>query len=273
MSAGRAKRSLSQNFLVDPNLRRKLIEELDPRPSDAVLEVGPGHGELTELVLGQAARVVVVEKDDELAEELATRWGGEPSLDIVHGDALEVDLAGHLPEGVPYVVISNIPYAITSPLLFRFLELAPPPRRIVATVQREVADRVVARPGSRAYGALSVGVQVRAEARMAFKIGRKAFRPVPDVESAALVLDLRSDALPAADFEDLRRLTRAAFGQRRKQLQKILRSAPGLDLGREAAGEALKRARVEGRERPEQLSPQQFVTLSRTIRELAERQR
>ena len=273
MSAGRAKRSLSQNFLVDPNLRRKLIEELEPRPSEAILEVGPGHGELTELLLGRAARVIVVEKDDELAAELETRWGGDESLTIVHGDALDVDLAGQLPPGLPYSVISNIPYAITSPLLFRFLELDPPARRIVATVQREVADRVAAGPASRAYGALSVGVQVRANARMAFKIGRKAFRPVPDVESAALVLDLKSDALPAAEFQDLRRLTRAAFGQRRKQLQKILRSAPGLALGRETADEALRRAGLDGRERPEQLSPEQFITLSRTIRELAEPQR
>ena len=271
--SGRPKRSLSQNFLVDPNLRRKLIEELDPSDQEAVLEVGPGHGELTASLRGHAAHVVVVEKDDELAAELEARWGGEPELDVVHGDALEVDLTRLLPAAVPYSIISNIPYAITSPLIFRFLDLDPPPRRIVATVQREVAERIVAGPGSRAYGALSVGVQVRANVRIAFRIGRQAFRPVPAEDSAAIVMDRRADALSAAAFGDVRRLTRAAFGQRRKQLQKILRSAPGLGLSPESVDAVLEQTGLDGRMRPEQLSPQQFVSLAETIARTTERQR
>ena len=271
--SGRPKRSLSQNFLVDPNLRRKLVEELNPSEGDVILEVGPGHGELTELLLERADRVVAIEKDDELAAELEARWGSDPRLVIVHGDGLEVDLLADLPASAPYSIISNIPYAITTPLIFRFLELEPPPRRIVATVQREVADRIVAAPGSKAYGALSVGVQVRAKARIAFKVGRQAFRPVPGVDSAAIVMDRRADALPAAAFADVRRLTRAAFGQRRKQLQKILRSAPDLGLNPDSVEAVLEQTGLEGRMRPEELSPQQFVSLAARIADVAERQR
>jgi 16S rRNA (adenine1518-N6/adenine1519-N6)-dimethyltransferase len=258
----RAKRSLSQNFLVDPNLRRKLVESLDPRPDEAILEVGPGHGELTELLLARTGHLVVVEKDDQLVEDLRRRWPSRTELVVVHGDALEVDLAAELPPERPYSILSNIPYAITSPLLFRFLDLEPPPRRIVVTVQREVADRIVATPGSKTYGALSVGVQVRARAVIAFRLGRQAFRPVPAVDSAAVVLDGRDDAPAATEYTHIRRLTRAAFGRRRKQLQKILRTAPELGLDSVAVDAVLREARVDPRARPEQLSPEQYVLLS-----------
>ena len=270
MSA-RPKRSLSQNFLVDPNLRRKVVEELGPVGAEAILEVGPGHGELTELLLQRAEHIVVIEKDDELAAGLEARWGARSGLRVVNGDALEVDLTRDLPAGAPYSILSNIPYAITSPLLFRFLDLDPPPRRIVATVQLEVADRIIAKPGSRAYGALSVGVQVRADARIAFRIGRRAFRPVPAVDSAAIVMDRRSDALSAASFADVRRLTRVAFGQRRKQLQKILRTSPALGLSAEAVAEVLEQVGLDGRMRPEQLAPHEFVVLAAKIARRTER--
>ena len=145
--------------------------------------------------------------------------------------------------------------------------------RHLRAVQQEVAERIVAGPGSRAYGALSVGVQVRANVRIAFRIGRQAFRPVPAVDSAAIVMDRRADALSAAAFGDVRRLTRAAFGQRRKQLQKILRSAPGLGLSPESVDAVLEQTGLDGRMRPEQLSPRQFVSLAETIARTPERQR
>jgi 16S rRNA (adenine1518-N6/adenine1519-N6)-dimethyltransferase len=142
----------------------------------------------------------------------------------------------------------------------------------VATVQREGADRIVAAPGSKTYGAFSVGVQVRAETRIAFRVGRQAFRPVPAVDSAAIVMDRRADALSAAAFADVRRLTRAAFGQRRKQLQKILRSASELGLSADSVDAVLEQTGLDGQMRPEQLSPQQFVSLAATIAGSAERQ-
>ncbi len=260
--SSRPKRSLSQNFLIDPNLRRKLVNTLDPDPEQAVLEVGAGHGELTELLVDRVACLVAVEKDDALAEELARRWTDRPHVRIVHGDALELDLGAMLPADRSRAVVSNIPYAITSPLIFSFLAMRPAPRRIVVTVQKEVAVRLVAPAGSRAYGALSVGVQVHADARIAFPIGRRAFRPVPAVDSAAVVLDTRRPGLSAARFGALRRLTRAAFGMRRKQLQKILRTAPDLGLSEARAAGVLRELGIDSRTRPEELSPAQFVALA-----------
>ncbi len=267
MSGSRPKRSLGQNFLVDPNLQRKVVDELEAGPGDAVLEVGPGHGELSAHLIGRVAHLVLVEKDGSLAAELRERWGGRPEVEVVEGDALTLDLSA-LVAGTParpYRLLSNVPYNITSPLVFRFLSLRPPPARIVLTVQREVAERMVAAPGSRTFGALSVGVQARAEAAIAFTLSRKAFRPVPDVTSACVRLD--PDPARMADLPGpaLRRLTRAAFGRRRKQLQKILRSAPEYGLGQEAVRALLAPIGIDPRARPEQLSAEQFVRLARRL--------
>ncbi len=259
----RARRSLSQNFLVDPNLQRKVVDALGAEAGDTVLEVGPGHGELSEHLVGRVARLVLVEKDDALAAELKARWGGRGDVALVHGDALEMDLAALVEP--PYRVLSNVPYGITSPLLFRFLALSPSPERIVVTVQREVGERITAEPGSRAYGSLSVGVQVRASARIAFAVSRRAFRPVPDVESVTVVLEPDPDRLARLPARELRRLTRAAFGWRRKQMQKILRSAPDLGLGREETEALLREVGVDPRSRPEELAPERFVELARRL--------
>ena len=258
----RAKRSLSQNFLVDPNLRRKLVAELAARPEDTVLEVGSGHGELSDLLAGSVARLVLVEKDDRLVEILSGKFEVRADVTIVPGDALDQDLsalAGHTPGAR---VISNIPYSITTPLIFRFLDMRPVPARIVVLVQREVADRIVARPGGRAYGALSVGVQTVATAHVAFGVGRNAFRPVPKVDSAAVVID-PADRLPDAVADgSLRTLTRVAFSRRRKQLQKTLRTAPEYGLDPAAVARVLESVGVNGSDRPEMLSPGQFAVLA-----------
>jgi 16S rRNA (adenine1518-N6/adenine1519-N6)-dimethyltransferase len=262
---GRAKRSLSQNFLVDGNLQRRVVQELEGQPDDVVLEIGPGHGELSQHLVGTVARLVLVEKDESLAAELAARWGDREDVHVVVGDALELDLLTCLPGTGSYRLISNVPYNITSPLLFAFLDLSPSPRRIVVTVQREVADRIVARPGNKTYGALSVGVQARAAARVAFRIGRRAFRPVPDVDSAVVSIEPRPGPLTASDATALRTLTRTAFGRRRKQLQKILRTSPEYALPLELVQRVCADLGLDPRARPEALSPDEFVALARRL--------
>ncbi|MDX1396645.1 MAG: 16S rRNA (adenine(1518)-N(6)/adenine(1519)-N(6))-dimethyltransferase RsmA [Gemmatimonadota bacterium] len=260
----RAKRSLGQNFLIDPNLQRKIVDELAAGADDVVLEVGPGHGELSRHLAGAVHRLVLVEKDGALGAELEARWGGDESIRIVVGDALEIDLSAFHEEGRDLRIISNVPYNITSPLIFAFLDIRPPPRRLVLTVQREVADRIVAGPGSRTYGALSVGVQAVAEARIAFGVGRRAFRPVPDVESAALVIDPAPDRMAAVDTGALRTVTRAMFGRRRKQIQKILRTAPELASRLDAAS-LPERIGALPTDRPEALSPEQFIAIASAL--------
>lgn len=260
----RAKRSLSQNFLVDPNLQRRIVEALAAQPGETVLEVGPGHGELSRHLVGEVGLLVLVEKDDALAAALADRWGGRDDVRVVHGDALELDLAGLVRP--PYSVLSNVPYGITSPLLFRLLALEPSPARIVVTVQKEVGERIVAAPGSKTYGSLSVGIQARGKAWVAFGVSRSAFRPVPDVDSVTVVIEPDPKRIAALPEPGLRELTRAAFGRRRKQLQTILRTAPEFGLGREEA-EALCRALgLDPAVRPEKVSPGGFVELARRLR-------
>lgn len=268
----RPKRSLSQNFLVDHNIRRKIVETLEAGPSDTVLEVGPGHGELSELLVGRVARLVLVEKDDRLALELADRWGRREDVVVVHGDALELDLSGlaaPVPAGLR--LVSNVPYSITSPLLFRLLDVRPRPDRIVVMVQEEVARRITAAPGGKEYGALSVGVQTRAHAGLAFRVGRNAFRPVPGVDSAVVALEpIRPGAAgragpgrgKPASAEAVRRLVRAAFSRRRKQMRTILRSSPAFGLDTDEAEELLRDLGIDPAARPETLSPEQFVALA-----------
>jgi 16S rRNA (adenine1518-N6/adenine1519-N6)-dimethyltransferase len=264
----RPKRSLSQNFLVDHNIRRKLIEALDARPDDVVLEVGPGHGELSELLVGRVRRLVLVEKDDGLAPALAGRWGGREDVVVVHGDALEEDLsalvAGDLAAAPGLRLVSNLPYAITSPLIFRLLDVKPRADRIVVLVQEEVARRVTAEPGGKEYGALTVGVRTQARAELAFTVSRTAFRPVPGVDSAALVLEPFEGPTGAAR-ERLRELVRAAFSRRRKQLRTILRKAPDYQLETGRAEEVLVGLDIDPRARPETLSPGQFVALAERL--------
>ncbi len=268
-----AKRSLSQNFLVDPNLQKKIIRELEADSGDAVLEIGPGHGELSVLLADQVAELVLVEKDDDLVEDLRQRFAESGTVVVVHGDALRLDLSVLLAPERPHRVLSNLPYSITTPLLFRILEIRPPPARVVVTVQLEVAERIVASPGKKAYGALSVGVQTRGSAHIAFRLGRRAFRPVPGVDSATLVIDPDPRPLPADEEVALRRLTRVAFRGRRKQLQKILRSAPEYGLSPEAMEELAAGLGFDPRARPEVLSPQDFVDLARALQTGVEKRR
>jgi 16S rRNA (adenine1518-N6/adenine1519-N6)-dimethyltransferase len=257
----RAKKSLGQNFLVDPNLQRKIVEALDPGAADEVLEIGPGPGALTRHLAGRVRRLVLVELDDELARRLAAEYAGRDDVHVVHSDILDLDLEDLTADPAALRVIGNIPYNITTPILFSLLERRPRPARIVLMVQREVAERIVAPPGSKTYGALAVGVQAIARAERVLNVGRAAFRPVPDVESAVVRITPFAPPPLEPDAElALRRLTRAAFGHRRKQFQRILRDAYGLSHDQVAALE--ERTGFDLRQRPETFAPDEFVRLS-----------
>ncbi len=258
----RAKRSLGQNFLVDPNLQRKIAEAVGAGPDDEVVEVGPGRGALTRHLVGRVGRLVLVELDDALASELERTLGGRGDVEVVRGDVLRVPLHELVRDPSRLRVVGNIPYNITTPILFRLLE-RPRPREIVLMVQEEVADRIVAAPGTKAYGSLAVGVQCVATAERLFRVGRSAFRPVPGVDSAVVrIRPLRPEPLLDAEEARLRTLVRACFQWRRKQLGKILRDHPDL-LVPAAAAEALADAVGVGlQERPERLAPDAFIRLS-----------
>lgn len=274
----RAKRSLGQNFLVDPNQQRRIVAAVAPGPRTVVLEIGPGRGALTEQLAAAAGRLVLVELDDALAADLSARYHDRANVRVVHANALAApleeftgqalaELAGAGQATPELRVVGNIPYNITSPLIFRLLEPELGPERIVLMVQKEVAERIAASPGSSAYGALTVGVRTVAGVERLFHVGRGAFRPVPGVDSAVVrLVPHEPPLLTAAERRDVRVLTRAAFGRRRKQLQKTLRSAPEFALDRADAVAVLDRAGVAAEARPETLAPETFIDLARALR-------
>ena len=262
---GRPKRSLGQNFLVDPNLRRKIAAAVGAGEGEPVLEIGAGRGALTDHLVRDGVALTAVELDDELAPALAARYRHDPRVEVVHGDVLSLDLATLTADWAATRVVGNIPYNITTPIIFRLLTL-PFPADIVLTVQAEVAARILAGPGSRTYGALSVGVAVHAHASRVCKVPRGAFRPVPRVDSVALRITPRvPPALDAEAAGRVRTLTRAAFSWRRKQLGKILHRHPDLRCPSADVERALADRSLPPSIRPEQLSPDDFIALSGTL--------
>lgn len=259
------KRSLGQNFLIDPNLQRKITGLILDRPEEALVEIGPGRGALTQYLVGLSNRLVLIELDDELVEDLRGSYGGTPGVEIVHQDVLTVDFGALFPDQAPFRVVGNIPYNITAPIIFKLLE-RPRPSEILLMVQKEVAERLVADPGTSDYGALTVGVRTVARCKKLFAVPRTAFRPVPKVDS--VVIRIVPEDPPPLSLEEeagVRRLTRAAFQWRRKQLQKTLRDHPDL---------ALDRATVEGiatatgwdlTRRAETFAPDELVAISKLL--------
>lgn len=261
----RAKKSLGQNFLVDPNLQRKIVQAVGAGPGDTVLEVGPGQGALTRHLAGSVGRLVLVELDDDLAAGLRQEYRDRDDVEVVHGDILDVRLEDHVQDLTALHVVGNIPYNITTPILFHLLQ-RPRPRRITLMVQDEVARRMVAPPGTKAYGALAVGVRTVAEVERLFGVGRKAFRPVPRVDSAVVqVRPLDPPPLTPEEEARLRVVVRAVFQRRRKQLGGILRDHPDLAVPPEQVEELSRRAGVDPVDRPERLAPEDFVRLSAVL--------
>ncbi len=264
---------LGQHFLTDPQLLRRIVDALEPASTDVVIEIGPGRGSLTAELAPRVGRIVAIEKDRRLAHELCESRIGKRetgNVVVVEGDALELDwhaLAGAASFPVSRFsspglkIIGNIPYSITSPLLEK--ALTPPlPERIVFLVQREVAERIAAAPGRKAYGALSVGVQVVCNVELLFRVRAGAFRPPPQVESALLRLTpLAKPLIAPADGPALRRFVTACFGRRRKQLRNVLAGAVGRPLADVSAG--LAALGLDPAARPETLPPAAFVRLLR----------
>jgi 16S rRNA (adenine1518-N6/adenine1519-N6)-dimethyltransferase len=234
-------RRLGQHFLDDPKILGRIADALDPVPGEIVLEIGPGRGSLTEILLARGLNVVAIEKDRTLAAALERQH-----LRVIVGDALRVDW--------PRVskVVGNIPYYITSPLIDK--ALTPPlPERVVFLVQDEVADRLAAKPGGKTYGALTVGVQAVCTVEKLFAVAPGSFKPPPKVRSAVVRLTpLAEPLVGAGEIAEFRAFVTACFSRRRKQLKNAV---PGLSAAQlEALG-------IDPTLRPERLPPAAFVRL------------
>ena len=258
----RPRKRLGQHFLVDRTTLERIADALGPTASDVVVEIGPGRGALTDLLSQRAKRVIAIELDRDLVPYLRDRYREAGNVDVIERDVLEVDLGGVA--GSEFLLAGNVPYYITTPILFH--ALAPPrPARAVYLVQREVAERIVAPPGSRTYGALSVNVQAVARAELVARVPAGAFRPPPAVESAIVRLTPRPDPVVGATLEDaFRALVQDAFGLRRKQMRRVVRTIAHLQA--DASDQLLAAAAIDPEVRPETLSPEDFARLLHAIK-------
>lgn len=252
----RIKKGLGQNFLVDHNILQNIVKAADVSPGDLVLEIGPGIGALTQVLAQAGAGVIAIEIDSALVDILQETMAEYPQVQVVAGDALRLNLAQLLPADTPCRVVANLPYYITSPLLMKLCQDQLPLTLAVVMIQREVAERILATPGSKEYGALSVTLAYYVHAEMVSTVSRRVFFPQPNVDSAVIRLTPRPFPYPAANAEIFTAAVRAAFAQRRKTLRNSLR-AVGYD-----ADAILLAAGIDGGRRGETLNLQEFGQLS-----------
>jgi 16S rRNA (adenine1518-N6/adenine1519-N6)-dimethyltransferase len=254
-----AKKSLGQNFLLDLNLTYRIAREAGPLDGVDVVEIGPGPGGLTRALLAAGAeRVIAIERDERCLPALAQIAEHYPGrLEVMHSDALATDISGLVRRGAR--IVANLPYNIATPLLTGWLSLEPwPPfyRSMTLMFQREVAERIVAGPGDKAYGRLGVLANWRCRTSIAFDISPKAFTPPPKVVSSVVNLVPRENPLPCR-LALLEKVTAAAFGQRRKMLRQSLKSLGGIAL--------LDKAGIDGSRRAETLLVEEFAALARLL--------
>ncbi|HEY8136053.1 MAG TPA: 16S rRNA (adenine(1518)-N(6)/adenine(1519)-N(6))-dimethyltransferase RsmA [Candidatus Limnocylindrales bacterium] len=252
-----------QNHLVDTQVLDDIVALADPAPRRHVLEIGPGLGVLTAAILERGAQVTAVEVDGRLATHLRNRFEreiGAGSLRLVEGDALDIPIADVADP--PYDLVANLPYSITSPTMHHVLGGEPRPELFVVMLQREVAERIAAKPGDMSY--LSVFVQYHAAVRVARIVPASAFEPAPEVSSAVLVGDVQPRRLSEEAEEQLWRLVQAGFRERRKMLHNVLpRQLPG--VGRERFETALREVGIATNRRPQTVSVDEWLALAAVL--------
>ena len=257
----KARKRFGQHFLTDPRILERIAGTLELSGSETVIEVGPGRGALTEHLVHKCARFIAVEIDRDLVALLSSRYAGVPKVEIVEGDVLDVSFGAIA--GGPYVLIGNVPYYITTPILFHALE-RPRPQRAVFLLQREVAERMVAAPGSKEYGALSANLQALARVEVMFRVAAGSFSPPPKVESAVVRITPRADPVVESSEEaGFSAFVIAAFSQRRKQLGSVVRSITALTTPEAAA--VVVSAGLDPKARPETLGAAEFALLYRSV--------
>jgi 16S rRNA (adenine1518-N6/adenine1519-N6)-dimethyltransferase len=262
MTFAAPRKRLGQHFLTDRHMLTRIADAVAAGATETVVEIGPGRGALTELLVSRAAHVAVIELDRLLAAALRQRYAGDQRVTVIEGDVLDLPLS-EAAGTAKYVVAGNVPYYITTPILFHTLR-PPRPTRTVLLVQREVAERVVSAPGSEAYGALSANVQAIARPEIVGHVPAGAFTPRPSVESAILrLVPLAKPVVSDAEQSAFGEFVIAAFGARRKQMRRVLRTVCGISA--DDAQRVLEAAVVPIDARPEVLTPEQFATVWRGL--------
>jgi 16S rRNA (adenine1518-N6/adenine1519-N6)-dimethyltransferase len=257
----RPRKGLGQNFLVDPFHLGKIIEAAELSTADTVLEIGPGPGTLTRFLIEAAGQVIAVELDSQMVNLLQQEYGHHPNLSIVEADILKVNI-NQIVTASPFKVVANLPYYITSAVMRHLLESTPRPQRLVVTVQKEVAQRIVAEPGKMSI--LAVSVQFYGQPKLVHRIPAGAFYPPPKVDSAVVCIDTFTELpLAAAGADHFFRVVKAGFSQKRKQLKNSL--AGGLQLTMPEVVEAMRQADIEPSRRAETLSLAEWGRLAEAL--------
>ncbi|WP_173663284.1 16S rRNA (adenine(1518)-N(6)/adenine(1519)-N(6))-dimethyltransferase RsmA [Selenomonas sp. ND2010] len=262
----RMSKKLGQNFLIDASIVQGIVDAAEIQPGERVLEIGPGIGTLTQGLAEAGAEVTAVELDKKLPAVLAETLKAYDNVTIVPGDILKVNIPEIMGEG-PFKVAANLPYYITTPILMTLLERHLPITRMVTMVQKEVAERMIAKPGSRTYGALSVAVQYYTEPEIVLDVPPRSFIPAPEVDSVVIACKVRET--PAVDVMDEKmffRVVKAAFGQRRKTLSNALK---GGGFPKEQVRDVMEAAGIEMTRRGETLSLEEFAKLADEFTKIA----
>jgi len=255
------RKRFGQHFLTDTRVLDSIADALGDVSGTTVVEIGPGRGALTDRLVARAARVVAIEVDRDLVQHLRARYADRPNVEIVEADVLTTTLAELA--GGPYVLAGNVPYYITTPIIFHALQL-PRPEKAVYLVQKEVAERMAAPPGDKTYGALSVNLQAVVDVELLRKVLPGAFNPPPAVDSAVVRITPKAEAAIEPELEErYRSFVLAAFGLRRKQLVRVIRTVASLDA--ERALDVVTRCGLDPMARPETLTPVEFARLVRTL--------
>lgn len=258
-------KSLGQNFLVDGNVLRRIVRAAGPGPNDTVLEIGPGVGTLTQELLAQAGKVISIEIDQRLIPVLEEEFGDQPHFHLIHGDALKMDLGKLVKEkakGERTLLVANLPYYITSPLLEAFLTRPLPIDSFTIMMQKEVADRIMARLSTKEYGALTLFVALYGQADRCFEVSRNSFLPPPKVDSTVLQLKQKKD-LDLEKADRINQVIRLAFQQRRKYVIKAFERGTGKDRARLLA--AFQELGLSPQARPADLTLDQYAKMIEMI--------
>lgn len=268
----KAKKSLGQNFIIDTNILRNIVDAGDVDKDTTVIEIGPGIGALTEQIAKQAKEVFAFEIDDRLLPVLDDTLSPYDNITIFHQDILQVDFKQfeeeHLSDASRIVVIANLPYYITTPIIMALLESALPVQTMVLMMQKEVASRLEAKPSTKAYGSLSIALQYYTEVEVAFTVPRTVFMPQPNVESAIIRLDIRPEPIVKVKDQALfMKLVRASFQQRRKTIWNNLRKSLEFKEQEEGLREAFVHSGIDPSRRGESLTIQEFAQLADAISE------
>ncbi|MBL1227738.1 16S rRNA (adenine(1518)-N(6)/adenine(1519)-N(6))-dimethyltransferase RsmA [Enterococcus sp. BWB1-3] len=266
------KKSLGQNFLTEPNILRKIVDTAEIDQQTNVIEVGPGIGALTEQLARNAAQVLAFEIDDRLIPVLEDTLSPYDNVTVVHEDVLKTHLSAETArvfknDELPLKVVANLPYYITTPIMMHFLESDLDVSEMVVMMQREVADRISAIPGTKAYGSLSIAVQYYMEAAVAFIVPKTVFVPQPNVDSAIITLKKReTPAVDVSNEKEFFKLTKASFQLRRKTLWNNLTHYYGKDETTvEWLKKSLEESEIDASRRGETLSLEEFARLSNTM--------